>query len=194
MYEAVADPYCYAGTTVLKNIPGLRDHAALERFEAMAIARRAEEPLPVGVLGVLHYRAVHRQLFQDVYRWAGRFRTVRIAKGSAMFCYPENIPEQMQTLFAELRARRFLQSLAPDAFAAAAAHFMATLNAIHPFRDGNGRTQLTFLALLAKHAGKELALERLDPDAFLAAMIASFHGDEWPLARHIFGLIAGSAP
>jgi cell filamentation protein len=110
-----------------------------------------------------------------------------------MFCYPENIPEQMRALFADLKASRFLQGLTPDAFAAAAAHFMATLNAIHPFRDGNGRTQLAFLALLANQADKELALERLDPDAFLAAMIASFHGDEQPLARQIRGLIAGSA-
>ncbi|MGH6959170.1 MAG: hypothetical protein ACREE7_01675, partial [Dongiaceae bacterium] len=78
MYAAIADPYCYAGTTVLKNIPRLRGQAALERFETIATAKRAEEPLPTGALDVRHYRAIHRHLFHDVYRWAGKFRTVRI--------------------------------------------------------------------------------------------------------------------
>lgn len=43
MYDAVADPYCYPGTTVLKNIPGIRDQAALERFETISTAQRADE-------------------------------------------------------------------------------------------------------------------------------------------------------
>lgn len=160
----------------------------MDQFEAIAIAKRVEEPLPGGTLDVPHYRAIHRHLFQDVYRWARRFRTVRIAKAEAMFCYPENIAAQIRTLFAELKAKRFLQALAPDAFAVGAAHFMATLNAIHPFRDGNGRTQLVFLSLMANQAGIPLTLDRLDPDAFLAAMIASFHGDEQPLANQILSL------
>lgn len=190
MYEAVADPYCYAGSAVLKNIPGLRDQAALDKFEAIATAKRAEEPLPAGVLDVAHYRAIHRHLFQDVYRWAGRFRTVRIAKAEAMFCcYPENIPAQMRTLFGDLKAKRFLRSQAPDAFASAAAHFLATLNAIHPFRDGNGRTQLAILSLMANRAGYPLTLDRIDPDAFLVAMIASFHGDERHLANQMQSFI-----
>jgi len=178
MYEAGVDPYCYVGTTVLKNVPGLRDQDALNRFEAIATAKRAEEPLPAGRLDVRHYRAIHRHLFQDVFRWAGRFRTVRIGKADSMFCYPENIVAQMDSLFAELKARRILQRPGSDEFAVEAARFLSTLNAIHPFRDGNGRTQLAFVALLAQRAGHPLALERLDPKAFLTAMIASFQGNE----------------
>jgi cell filamentation protein len=189
MYEGFADAYCYSGTHTLKNIPGLRDPAALLRFEAMATAKRAEEPLPSGRLDVRHYRAIHRHLFQDVYRWAGRFRTVRIAKGNSMFCYPENIPTQVQALFADLKARHFLAGLAPQAFAAGAASFISTLNAIHPFRDGNGRAQLTFLALIAQRAGHRLALEQLEPNDFLAAMIKSFEGDERPLVDQLRKLV-----
>lgn len=155
----------------------------------MATAQRAEEPLPVGRLAVRHYRAIHHHLFQDVYRWAGRFRTVRIAKGDSMFCYPEYIPEQMNTLFAELKGKGLLRELAPNAFAVAAARFLGTLNAIHPFRDGNGRAQLVFLALLADRAGHPLNLERLDPDSFLAAMIGSFNGNDRALSRCIYKLI-----
>jgi cell filamentation protein len=184
------DPYCYPGTTILKNIPGLREQSALDRFEAAASAQRAEEPLPAGRLSVHHFQAMHRHLFQDVYRWAGRFRTVRISKGASMFCFPEHIEAQMSALFADLRARRFLRGLDAKTFAASAAHILAMLNAIHAFRDGNGRTQLAFLALSANRAGHPLTLQQIDADAFLAAMIASFHGDERPLSRQIFGLIA----
>src|SRR5262245_28163996 len=101
MYEVTRDPYCYAGTTVLKNIPGLRDAVALERFEAIATAQRSDEPFPFGRLSVAHYRAIHRHLFQDVYEWAGQYRTVRISMGDSMFCYPEHIPAQMRALFAD---------------------------------------------------------------------------------------------
>ena len=95
MYEAIADPYCYKGTSVLHNRLGLRDQEALDAFEAEATAQRFSEPLPIGRFGVAHYRAVHRHLFGDVFPWAGRFRRVRIAKGGSMFCYPEHITSEM---------------------------------------------------------------------------------------------------
>ena len=57
------------------------------------------------------------------------------------------------------------------------------------FREGNGRSQLSFFALLADRAGHPLALEELDPSAMLDAMIASFDGDETELAKVIAGLI-----
>ena len=85
MYDATPDPYCYPGTSVLKNIPGIRNQAELDRFETAITAQRGEEPLPLGRFGVSHYRAIHHHLFQDVYPWAGRLRTLRIAKGESVF-------------------------------------------------------------------------------------------------------------
>jgi fido (protein-threonine AMPylation protein) len=70
-----------------------------------------------------------------------------------------------------------------------AAHFLAELNAIHSFRDGNGRTQLAFLAEVAARAGHPLNLDRLDPEAFLQAMVASFQGEERLLAAQLRSLI-----
>ena len=107
-----------------------------------------------------------------------------------MFCYPENIHGQMRSLFAGLRSVKVLRERDHSAFAAGSAGFLATLNAIHPFRDGNGRSQLTFLALLGGQAGYPVQFERLDPPAFLAAMVASFGGNEKPLAKSILGLTA----
>ncbi len=189
MYDAIVDPYCYPGTTVLKNIPGIKTAKALARFETIATAARAEEPLPKGHLSVRHYQATHRHLFQDVYAWAGRFRTVRIGKGWSAFCYPENIVREMTSLFADLKERKFLSDLSADQFPREAARFVSTLNAIHPFREGNGRTQTAFLALMANHAGHPLDLKKLNPDTFMAAMIASFRKSDAALAKQIRRLI-----
>ena len=149
MYDAVPDPYCYPGTTVLKNLADIRDQAELDEFEATMTALRAEEPLPRGRLGTVHFKAIHRHLFQDVYAWAGRYRTVRIAKDGSAFCYPEHIDREMRNLFASLKEQGFLGRRAAPDFAADAVAFLSSLNAIHPFREGNGRTQMAFLSLLA---------------------------------------------
>ena len=62
---------------------------------------------------------------------------------------------------------------------------LAELNAIHPFRDGNGRTQLAYLTLLAARGGHPPALDRMAPAVMLAAMVTSFQSDEAPLASLI---------
>lgn len=189
MYDAIADPYCYSGTTVLKNRANLQTQKALDRFEVVMTTQRADEPLPPGRLSVSHYQAIHRHLFQDVFSWAGRFRTVRIGRSGSAFCYPENIAREMRAVFKSLARKNYLRGLARETFAREAAAFLATLNAIHPFREGNGRTQTAFLALLADQAGHSLDLGKLKPRSFLNAMIASFRGDEGPLARQIVLLI-----
>jgi cell filamentation protein len=189
MYKAEPDPYCYPGTTVLINKLGTRDQATLDAFEAELTSDRASEPLPAGRLSYTHYRAIHRHLFQDVYSWAGRVRTVRIAKDGSAFCYPEHIDAQLRRLFRGLGRKGHLHGLEAAEFADEAAHFLAELNAIHPFREGNGRTQLSFLTVFAERAGHPLALERLEPEAILKATIISFSGNEKPLAKVIRQLI-----
>ena len=174
---------------MLKNRLGLRHQDDLGAFEAVSVALRAEEPLPAGRFSPAHYRAIHRHLFQDVYPWAGRYRTVRMAKDRSPFCYPEYIAPEMDALFGGLRAADTLRGLDAADFAQQAATFLAALNAIHPFREGNGRTQLTFMTLLATRADHPFDLARLEPEAFLQAMIASFFGDEAPLRDHIRGLV-----
>ena len=193
MYDAVADDYCYPGTTVLKNKLDLRDADELADFEAEVSDTRADEEAPGGDLDFEHFKAIHRHLFQDVFDWAGKIRTVRISKGGNMFCFPENIETQATKLFAQLKKDKFLDGHEPEDFAEKAAHFLSELNVIHAFREGNGRSQLSFFLLLADQAGYPINLEELDPDAFLNAMIASFDGDEEPLSAVIRGLIKDKA-
>jgi cell filamentation protein len=189
MYDATDDPYTYENSTVLVNKLDLREQVELDAFEAEISSARADEPLPEGNLDFTHYKAIHHHLFQDVYEWAGKARTVRISKGGNSFCFPENIENQASKLFGELQADSFLQGLDGSAFAGKTAHFLAELNAIHAFREGNGRSQLTFFILLANYAGHLIDLDKLDPQEMLDAMIASFEGDETKLANVIKYLI-----
>jgi len=176
-YDAFDDPYCYKGSSCLKNRLGLRDPAILQAFELEMSSLRALELLPTGRFGPAHFRRVHWHLFRDTYSWAGRYRTVRTAKGGNWFCFPEHIGQQMNLLFARLRTPDFLPGVDDETFISEAAEFLSELNAIHPFREGNGRAQLAFLHLIALRAGHPLRLDRLKPDTFLQAMIQSFDGD-----------------
>ena len=98
MYDAVADDYCYPGTTILKNKLNLTDADELADFEAEVSDARADEEAAAGDLDYAHFKAIHRHLFQDVCDWAGEARTVRISKDNSMFCYPENIESEATSL------------------------------------------------------------------------------------------------
>ena len=169
-------PYCYPGSSVLKNRLGLRDQAELDAFEALITAQRGEEPLPRGGFRLRHYRAIHHHLFQDVFEWAGKCRTVRIAKGGSMFCYPECIEGEMrEAVHKSCAPDDFLRNLPAREFARLSADFLAELNAIHPFREGNGRT-LAHLSDLARGARRTSAWRwsAWSPVAMLAAMVGEF--------------------
>ena len=189
-YEAQDDPACYPGSQVLRNLPGLVDAAALEAFEVEAVGARSLEPPPQGDFDPAHYRALHRHLFQDVYTWAGEDRTIRTAKGGNWFCYPEYIKTELAKLFANLQDEPFLpgSDLAP--FVAATADFLGELNAIHPFREGNGRTQLYFLRQLGLRAGHPFRSEAVERDAFLLAMIESYRGQTDALIDELERMLA----
>lgn len=186
-YDAFDDPYAYKGTQTLKNKLGLRDPDQLEAFELEMTAIRAQEPLPVGDFDARHYRRVHRHLFQDVYGWAGKDRKVRTAKGGNPFCFPEYIDDQLKRLFATVG--RLTMADNAESFVREAARFLGELNAIHPFREGNGRSQLAFMAMVGEAAGYPLMFDRVERDTFLPAMVSSYDGDLEPLIAELRNLL-----
>lgn len=188
-YDAFDDPYSYKGTDTLKNKLGLRDPELLESFELEMTTLRANEPLPNGKYDAGHYRRIHHFLFQDVYTWAGKYRTVRTSKGGNLFCFPEHIASAMNKLFAPLKGEPYLGA-DDEQFVAAIAHFLAELNAIHPFREGNGRAQLAFVHLLGERAGFPFDFSRVERDTFLPAMIASYDGELAPLISELRQILA----
>ena len=148
---------------------------------------RAGEALPHGKYDARHYCRVHHHLFQDVYSWAGKYRRVRTAKGGNPFCFPEHIPRQMDVLFGSMAT--VLQAADAEAFVQAAARFLAELNAIHPFREGNGRSQLAFMAIVGDAAGYPFAFDRIKRATFLPAMIQSYDLQIEPLIAELRSLL-----
>ena len=151
-----SDPYLYPGTNVLKNLRGLTDPKLLERFEARQTHRRIAElidtPVPGG-FDVAHLKAIHRHIFQDVYEWAGQFRTVNISKGGHLFGLAAFLEPALRQILAKLATENHLVDLDAESFADRAAYFLGELNAAHPFREGNGRTQREFIRELGLKAG-----------------------------------------
>lgn len=189
-YKAIDDPACYPGTNLLINLPDLRTQVELEAFEVETVGRRSLESPPTGDFNPAHYCALHRHLFQDVYSWAGQYRTIRTAKGASWFCYPENIVKEMDKLFVVLDQATFLPGVDVEAFVPAIADFLGDLNAIHPFREGNGRTQLYFVRLLGLRAGHPFRSEAVEGEAFLSAMVQSFYGGMDALIDELERMIA----
>lgn len=183
MYEGDEDPYLEPGTDILRNRLGIRDAAKLEAVEYELTSIRAQQGLPPGRLDYAHYKSIHHHLFQDVYAWAGKPRTVNIAKGGSSFCRVEFIDAQMNKLLGELHAEKFLSGLDYPTAAARAAHYLVEINAIHPFREGNGRTQHSFLSLLLERVGRPRDFSKLNPKKLLQAAIDGFNGDEAPMVR-----------
>ena len=65
------DPYTYEDSSVLKNIPGIRNATELETFERVHATKRFLEDPPPGDFDYTHLKALHHHLFRDIYSWAG---------------------------------------------------------------------------------------------------------------------------
>lgn len=185
------DPYCFDGTSVLRNKLDIKDSETLEAFELEMSTLRASEPLPDGGFDPAHYCAIHHHLFQDVYDWAGIPRTIQTAKGGNLFCLPAYIERELAKLFGTLSSGSAFWTDDVENFVSLAANFLAELNAIHPFREGNGRAQLAFVHLLGQAAGHPFDFTRVRRNTFLPAMIASFSGQVAPLKAELAALVAG---
>lgn len=180
-----SDAYVYPGTEVLRNKADIHGQAALDAFEADVSAVRMLELInnPIeGVFDLKHLCAIHRYLFQDVYDWAGKIRTVDISRGASRFANFGLIEGYLDPKLQGLAKENFLRGMEPDRFVARLAHYMSEINAAHPFREGNGRVQRLFCAQLAEQAGYFIDFETVDQSRMYEVMIASFNGNEKPLA------------
>lgn len=165
----VDDPYVYPGTCILKNKLDIRDADMLDFAERRFSTIRARQGIPKGDFDLRHLRAIHHHLFQDAYEWAGKIRTVEISKGESQFQFRQYIETGMTDVHGRLVKAGFLRGMERPAFAAEAARIIGDVNYVHPFREGNGRTQLQYLKLLATQAGCSLDLTKIDGTGWLDA-------------------------
>jgi cell filamentation protein, protein adenylyltransferase len=180
-----ADPYTDPVTGILRNKLGLGTSADLEAAEReithAALLWLRESPVQA-TYDLTHLCAIHRRIFGDIYDWAGQIRTVAIAKGS-MFCLPHFIEPAAAEIFRHLRQEEFLRGLARDAFIDRMSYYLGEVNAVHAFREGNGRTQRAFFELLAADAGYTLDWQRLDAERNVLASDAIMRGDPGPMRK-----------
>ncbi len=167
-----SDPYLYPGTTVLQNLRGLTDPRELDAFEARSTHRRLTELIETPLSGrfdIAHLQAIHRYIFQDVFEWAGQFRTVDISKGGHLFGRAAFIESALVQTFGKVAEDNYLAGLAADTFAERAAYYLGELNAAHPFREGNGRTQREFIRELGLKAGHYVDWRMAAPEEMIEA-------------------------
>ena len=118
----------------------------------------------------------YRFLFSDLYDWAGEVRTVNISKKGTQFALVEQIESQAALIFERLKTRNFFKSLSHDRFVDEIVDFYCMTNFLHPFREGNGRTQRLFLTQLIRNAGYDINFADMDTDLLMIATIQSAQG------------------
>lgn len=172
---------CYLGTTILINKLDIQNQADLDAVEGTIVPAKAAlwetNPL-VESFDFAHYCAIHRFLFEDLYEWAGKPRTVDISKKGTQFCPVAQISSSAKAVFSRLAEQRYFMGLDKAHFISAIIDFYERTNELHPFREGNGRTQRVFLSQLACHAGYALDFGRVDPDDLMIATIQAAGGVE----------------
>lgn len=172
------DPYTYPGSTVLRNLLDEQDAARLEAAEyELTLYRRIElDEMPIkGAFDFARLKETHRRLFQDIYAWAGKVRTVEINKGGSDFHPSPYIDTAANQTFEWLAESGLLTpGIDDESFIRLSADLLEKLNYIHPFREGNGRTQRAFMDQIAGLSGRRLAWRNVSPEDHLRASVNAF--------------------
>ena len=195
------------GVTV-KNKLGATSHADLEAIEADYVGNRLIQfelgHGPTGQFDATHLKAIHRHLFQDVYEWAGHTRDekVTLSDGTVAtepllrkidgkpFLAGPLIAGALERIAGTLRESDCLRGLSREKFAVRAADVMVEINGVHPFREGNGRTQRVFMRELAKEAGYELDFSVVTRERMIQASIAANEQGDSAMMRRMFDEIS----
>lgn len=179
---------CYPGTSCLINKLGLRNETALAEYEAIITTAKAAmlEQQPInGSFDFEHYKAIHKFLFEEIYDWAGKIRTVDMSKKGTSFIKAEDIERTATMAFRRLNEKQNFTGMPFETFIDTIADFYNVLNMLHPFREGNGRTQRVFFTQLIRNAGYDINFAEIDTDELMIATILAAGGIEGSL-RSLF--------
>lgn len=168
--------YCYPNCFILKNKLNIKDEDLLEEAErqitAVKILDIKMHPVK-GDLNFSHLVNIHKYIFEDIYNWAGEARSVNITKGS-QFCNYLFINNMAEEIFSKLQKEKFLIGLPKDELIIRLSYYLGELNAMHPFREGNGRTQRVFIEYLAQTAGYYVDFSKVSSKEMIEASADSF--------------------
>lgn len=183
--------YCYKDTNVLINKLNIRNNDELYEAErAYTSARQAQlNKMPIeGNYDLAHLMVIHKYLFQDIYHWAGKIRTVAIAKGN-LFCLPQYIESYANDIFTKLRKDNYYKGYNKEQFVDAITNLLADINALHPFREGNGRTQREFVKYIAALNGYDFDWSKVTEKENIVASYESVNGGNTKLKNILSRII-----
>ena len=183
------DPYVYPDTDVLINKLDIRDARMLQRVEMAVFYGKYFDALPTGNFDYSHLKAIHKHFFSQLYDWAGEQRTVNITKGDSHFAFKDYIHPEMDKISNKLKADNYLQDLNKPEFCKKLSFYFNEINAIHPFREGNGRTLRAFCDLLAAQSEYRLDWRRVENKEYIEASIMGFNGS-YEAMEQMFAQIA----
>ncbi len=179
---------CYPGTSVLINKLGLKNQEALDAVESVAVALHSAEieseasDIP---FSFDFYCNLHKRLFGDVYEWAGELRTIDISKKGTVFYSADSLADLGKAKFARLQSMNEFQGLGRAELIDELTDFYHGMNMLHPFREGNGRTQRLFFTLLLHRLGYRINFAECDTEELMMATIYAAQGITTPL-RNFF--------
>ena len=176
LYEVRNSIYCYKGTNVLLNNFDVKDAKQLANIERPLVLAKLfdlRKNKDIGNFDIEHFTNIHKFLFSAVYKFAGSFRTENIAKDNFKFAEWEFLEDELKRILNELKNENFLKDLDKPSLANRLAYYMAELNVLHPFRDGNGRTIREFCRQLAYKCGYILNLSKIDAKEMFDASVQS---------------------
>lgn len=180
-YECEQDnSYCYQDSCILKNKLGIRNKEQLEEAERNITALRILQLKTGELRGEPNFKylcKIHKHIFGDIYSWAGKIRTVDISKGN-MFCNSQFILENAEDIFNRLKKENYLQDYKDvDKMSERLAYYLSEINALHPFREGNGRAQREFIIVLARRAGYVVDFSKISQEEMIQASEEAFYCD-----------------
>ena len=167
--------YCYSDSHVLINRLGITDNESLSAAEreitSLKLAMAIRKPIK-GNFDLRHLQKIHKYIFGDVYAWAGNLRHVNIAKGNP-FCLAQNLEQYAGSIFGKLEREHYLINVSDD-IPYRLAYYLSEINVLHPFREGNGRTQRLFIMYLANIAGYVVDFSEVTPEEMIISSAESF--------------------
>jgi cell filamentation protein len=178
-YQKHDDFYCYPESDILINKFDIRDKEALNTVErqitSLKIAQLEANPVE-GDFDLKHIKSIHKFIFGDIYAWAGQVRKGDfLIKGDSIFCRSMYIENMAAEIHSNLKKDNFLHGLEKAEFINKLAYYMGEINALHPFREGNGRTQRLYFKQLCVKVGYDLEFHKAPKDTLIPADISAFN-------------------
>lgn len=195
------------GVQVLRNKLGLSNYYELSEAERQLTGVRqfelgARPELVPRTFDTEHWKAIHRQVFGDVYEWAGQFRTVDMSKGELVedddgklrqqfnpFVHHEDLEGYAADVMDHIREADMFAGRDRAGVVDGLADSLMWTNRLHPFREGNGRTQRILAEHVAEHAGYLLDWYRISPEDQNRVMARAYHDDIEPLRDALEGAV-----